>query len=108
MTFKQLFAGEVNYIVELPVGAGEFKIGTLLVSTDGKTWAPATAESAVIDNHFAISAEDKTATGADILIGYMEGYFNRNVVEVDGAEASDDVVEILKTKKIFIKDTITE
>lgn len=100
---KQLFAGEVFFITPIAVAAGEFKAGDLMVTTDGITWAKATAETAKIANYFAVCAEDKTLEGKGEVIAYKEGYFSKAAVKVGGAEASEAVIEMLKTKNIFIK-----
>ena len=101
--YKQLFAGEAYFITTVPVAAGEFKTGDLMVTTDGKTWAKATTATAVIANHFAVCIEDATLEEAGSVVTVKEGYFNSKVLKVAGEEATETVIEMLKTKNIFIK-----
>lgn len=103
--YNQLFAGEAQHITRLNVSAGEYKRGTLLASTDGVTYA--TASEIAVGKFYAICAEEKTAEGAEVVVAYMTGYFNKRVVaEATGIEITNDNAEILKTQRIFLENTI--
>lgn len=103
---KQLFAGEVRDIIRLDVSAGEYKRGTLLSSEDGLVYAPAT--EVALNGHYAICGDDVTLEDAGEVVAYKHGYFNKSVVEVNGAEATADNVKILKTVDIFLVETIEQ
>ena len=104
MKYNQLFAGEVYFITPVPLAAGTFAAGDLLVTTDGATWAKATADTVTIDGYFAVCGENVTLEANGSVVAYREGYFNAAVVKVDGTAATSAAVEILKTKNIFIKN----
>lgn len=104
--YSQLFAGDVDHIVSLDVAAGTYKRGTLLTTEDGKVWSPATAVA--LGKNFAVCGEDVTLSGAGVVVAYKDGYFNKRIVEVNGAEASADDVKILKTVNIFLMETIEQ
>ena len=97
----KLVAGEVYFIHRVKVAAGEYKVGDLLETTDGLTYAKATAD-AKLANEYAVVAEAVTHEGAGEVVCYKEGYFNKNVFKINGTVASDNSVEILKTKRIFV------
>ena len=105
---SQLFTGEVNYIAKVKVAAGTYKPGTLLATTDGKTWAKATAVA--LDGNYAVCGEEITLEGAGELVSYKGGYFNKRIVEEATGEdvITEDAVKILVTKDIYLKETIEQ
>lgn len=103
---RQIFAGEVKGIVDVEVAAGTYKRGTLLATTDGKSWSPATAVA--LGGHYAVCGEDIELEEAGKVVAYRAGYFNKRLVEVNGAAASDDDAKILITKDIYLKETIEQ
>jgi len=99
--YGKLIAGEVNYIHRVKVGAGEYNVGDILETTNGLTYAKATAD-AKLANEYAVVAEAVTLEAEGEVVCYKEGYFNKNVAKINDMTASDNSIEILKTKRIFI------
>lgn len=100
MEYGKLLAGEAFFITRVNVAAGEYKAGELLTTADGKTWTK--AEAVEIGGHYAVVANDTTLTDAGEVVCYKEGYFNEHIFTVAGAKATADMVEVLKTKNIFV------
>ena len=99
--YGKLIAGEVNYIHRVTAGAGEYKAGTVLETTDGKTYTKATSE-VDMTKEYAVVAQDVVLDETGEVVCYKEGYFNKNVATINGTTISDASIEILKTKRIFI------
>ena len=105
---SQLFTGEVNYIANVAVGAGAYAPGTLLATTDGKTWTKASAVA--LNGNYAVCGEAITLEGSGEVVAYKGGYFNKRIVaEATGAGViTEDAVKILVTKDIYLKETIEQ
>lgn len=110
---KQLLAGEARDIITLPVAKGKYAIGDVveLVVTTGETGTTVAenyikaAADAVIANDYAVCYENKEiAADGDTLVCVKQGYFNKNVLKINGAVASDESIKILNTKNIYVKD----
>lgn len=99
--YGKLIAGEVNYIHRVTAGAGTYKEGDVLETTDGLTYAKATADAA-LNKEYAVVAQSVTLDAQGEVVCYKEGYFNKNVVKINDTTASDNSIEILKTKRIFV------
>lgn len=97
----KLIAGEVNYIHRVTAGAGEYKEGDVLETSDGLTYAKATADAS-LTKEYAVVAQAVTLDDSGEVVCYKEGYFNKNVAKINGTTASENSIEILKTKRIFI------
>lgn len=112
MKFKQIFAGEVNYITRVVVPAGEYKRGDLLecVVTSGAmadTYGQcATAGTAKMDNVYVVCADDVKLEATGEVVAYKEGHFDKGLIMLKGTEANEASVEILKAKNIFLETTI--
>lgn len=100
--YGKLAAGKIEFVFKVNASAGTYAEGDILETADGLTYAKATAVD--ISKHYAVCAEDTTLSGKGELVAYKGGYFNKNIVTVNGAEVSADAVEILKTQNIFIED----
>ena len=98
--YGKLVAGEVYFIHRVNVGAGTYNAGDLLVTTDGKTYEKATAVT--LGGHYTVVAHTAELEEAGEVVCYKEGYFNKNIFTVNGATASENDVEILKTNRIFV------
>lgn len=99
--FGKLIAGEVFFIHRVNAGAGEYKAGDVLETSDGLTYAKATADAS-LTKEYAVVAQDVTLDDAGEVVCYKEGYFNKNVATINSKTISDNSIEILKTKRIFI------
>ena len=112
MNFKQIFAGEVNYITRVKVSAGEYTRGDLLecVVTSGTmadTYGQcATAGTATMDNVYMVCADDATLEAEGEVVAYKEGHFDKGLIMLNGEVANDASVEILKSKNIFLETTV--
>lgn len=106
--FKPLLAGETRDIVRVKVAAGEFKRGMLLETSDGLTYAP--AQTVAIGNYYTMCVEDVVLEAEGEVVTYKEGYFNKRFVTEINTDAviTDNAVEILKTKNIYLVDTIEQ
>ena len=109
--YGKLIAGEVNYIHRVPVDAGEYYEGEILETTDGITYAKVNKETLANDfnnKEFAVVAQAVTLEDAGEVVCYKEGYFNQNIINVDGSIAADysegfEIIrDLFKTKRIFI------
>ena len=98
--YGKLAAGEVNFIFRADVAAGAYKTGELLETADGLTWTKAT--DVKVGGMYAVVAGDVTLTDAGEVVCYKEGYFNANILTVNGAKATANMAKILKTKNIFV------
>lgn len=97
----KLIAGEVNYIHRVKAGAGTYNVGDVLETSNGLTYAKATADASMT-KEYCVVAEAVTLDEAGEVVCYKEGYFNKNVAKINDTTASDNSIEILKTKRIFI------
>lgn len=100
--YGKLAAGKINYITRVNASTGTYAEGDILETTDGLTYAKATAVT--IGNHYVVCAEDVTLSGTGEVVAYKGGYFNKHIVRVNDAEASANDIAILKTKDIFLED----
>ena len=111
MKFNQIFAGEVNYVVNVAVEAGEYKRGDLLEcvvtgSSVADTYGQcATAGTAVMANDYVVCAEDKKFEEEASVVAYKEGFFDKGLIKLNGEVANAGAVNILKTKNIFLETT---
>ena len=105
---SQLFAGEVEHIVRVPVSAATIKRGDILVGTvtDGvvaTAFAKATTD-AKVGNIYVVAAEDvENYTGE--VVAYAEGCFDYNQVKINGAAINEASKLALMASKIFILKT---
>lgn len=99
--YGKLVAGEVNYIHRVKAGAGTYNVGDVLETSDGLKYAKATTDAS-LTKEYAVVAEAVTLEADGEVVCYKEGYFNKNVVKINNATASDNSIEILKTKRVFI------
>ena len=77
--------------------------GTLLTTTDGKTYTPATDG----DDVFAVLAEDTLADKEKQAPAYLTGEFNRRaLITGDDSDVADFIFSARKAG-IFIKDTVS-
>jgi hypothetical protein len=97
----KLIAGEVNYIHRVKVSAGEYNVGDVLETTDGLTYAKATTDASLTKEYAVVAEAVKLEVSGEVVC-YKEGYFNKNVTKINSKTASDNSIEILKTKRIFI------
>ena len=108
MTFNQLFAGEVDHIVRVPVSGATIKRGDVLEGTvtDGvvaEAFKKATAD-AKVGNIYVIAAEDvKDYTGE--VVAYADGYFDIGQVKINDEKPSDASVLALMANKIYLNHT---
>lgn len=111
MKFNQIFAGEVNYVVNVAVKAGDYKRGDLLecVATSGSMASAygqcATAGTAVMANDYVVCAEDKKFEEEANIVAYKEGFFDKGLIMLNGEVANAGAINILRTKKIFLETT---
>ena len=100
--YGKLAAGKIDYTFRVKAAADTYAAGTILETTDGLTYAKATAVA--IGKHYVVCAEDVTLSGEGEIVVHKGGYFNKNIVTVNDAEASAEAIEILKTQNIFVED----
>ena len=97
----KLIAGEVYFIHRVSAGAGTYNVGDVLETTNGLTYAKATADASRT-KEYAVVAQAVTLDGEGEIVCYKEGYFNKNILKINDTTASDNSIEILKTKRIFV------
>lgn len=109
-SYGKVIAGKVNYITRVPMSAGTYKEGQLIQTTNGTTYALATAVA--LANAYFVCAGDMTLAEAGEVVVYAGGYFDKKIVtkQTEGTDValSDNDVEILKTKDIFIVDVASQ
>lgn len=100
--YGKLAAGKIDYTFRVTASAGTYAVGDILETADGLTYAKATAVD--ISKHYVVCSEDVTLSADGEIVAYKGGYFNKNIVKVNDAEASKNDIEILKTQNIFVED----
>lgn len=105
---SQLFAGEVEHIVRVPVSAATIKRGDILVGTVtsgvvATAFAKATAD-AKVGNIYVVAAEDvENYTGE--VVAYAEGCFDSAQVKINDAPVNEASKLALMASKIYILTT---
>lgn len=105
---SQIFAGEVEHIVRVPVSDATIKRGDILVGTvtDGvvaSAFAKATAD-AKVGNIYVIAAEDVSDYTGEV-VAYAEGCFDSAQVRINDTAVSDASKLALMASKIYILET---
>lgn len=105
---SQLFAGEVEHIVRVPVSNATIKRGDILVGTvtDGEVataFAKATAD-AKVGNIYVVSAEDVTDYTGEV-VALAEGCFDSSQVKINDADVSEASKLALMASKIYVLTT---
>lgn len=106
--YSQLFAGEVEHIVRVPVSAATIKRGDVLecAVTSGApatTFAKAKAD-AKVGNIYVIAAENvENYTGE--VVAYAEGCFDYAQVKINDKEVSDTSKIALMASHIYVLTT---
>ena len=105
---SQLFAGEVEHIVRVPVSAATINRGDVLVgAVSGGVVATAFAkatEDAKVGNIYVIAAEDvENYTGE--VVAYAEGCFDSAQVKINDAAISEASKLALMASKIYVLAT---
>ena len=106
---SQLFAGEVDHIVRVPVSSatikrGDVLIGTVTSGTVASAFAKAT-EDAKVGNIYVVAAEDVTDYTGDI-VAYAGGCFDSAQIRINDAEVSDASKLALMASQIYVLTTI--
>lgn len=105
---SQLFAGEVEHIVRVPVSAATINRGDVLVGTVSSgvvstTFAKATAD-AKVGNIYVIAAESvENYTGE--VVAYAEGCFDAAQVKINDAAVNEASKLALMASKIYVLAT---
>lgn len=105
---SQLFAGEVEHIVRVPVSGATIKKGDVLVGavTSGvvaTAFAKATAD-AKVGNIYVVAAEDVTNYTGDV-VAYGEGCFDSAQVRINDKELTDASKLALMASHIYVLTT---
>lgn len=105
---SQIFAGEVEHIVKVPVSAATIKRGDVLEGTVTSGVVATTFKKATTDakvgNIYVIAAEDvKDYTG--YVIAYAEGCFDASQVKINDAAINEASKLALMASKIFVEKT---
>ena len=102
----KLANGRIDYTFRVTASAESYAEGDILETSDGLTYAK--AESVDITKHYVVCAEETILSDAGELVVYKGGYFNKAIVKVNGAEATADAINILKTQNIFVEDVAVQ
>ena len=105
----QLFAGEVDHIVRVPVSAATIKRGDVLEGTvtDGvvaTTFKKATAD-AKVGNIYVIAAESVDNHTGDV-VAYAGGYFDADKVKINDKELTVASKLALMASRIYVENTL--
>lgn len=105
---SQLFAGEAEHIVRVPVSNATIKRGDILVGavTDGvvATAFEKATEDAKVGNIYVVAAENVEDYTGEV-VAYAEGCFDSAQVKINDAAVSDASKLALMASKIYVLTT---
>jgi hypothetical protein len=105
---SQLFAGEVDHIVRVPVSAatiakGDILVGTVTSGVVATAFKKETAD-AKVGNIYVVAAEDVKDYTGDV-VAYAGGCFDSAQVRINGAEINDASKLALMASHIYVLTT---
>ena len=105
---SQLFAGEVDHIVRVPVSAATIKRGDVLEGTVesgvvATAFKKATAD-AKVGNIYVVAAEDVENYTGDV-VAYAGGYFDAAQIKINDAALTDASKLALMSSRIYVLTT---
>ena len=104
----QLFAGEVDHIVRVPVSGATINRGDVIVGkvTDGAVAAAfeKATEDATVGNIYVVAAESVVDYTGDV-VAYAGGYFDAAQIKINDAALTDASKLALMASRIYVLTT---